>query len=75
MPDCFDFDNIKLKKAFAQLSLSKQKLLKLLFVDGLEVDEAAQKMDCTIQNIYNLRSKSLKELREYLMTKDGNNEQ
>ena len=62
-PDDFVFENEKLQVAFMRLSSSQKNVLVMLFVEGLEPEEAAQKVGCTVQHIYNVRSKALKALR------------
>ena len=74
IPNSFDFENDKLRAAFMRLSLSKRNILEMLFVQGLEANEAARELGCTIQHVYNLRSKALKELREELSKEEGDDE-
>lgn len=71
----FDFENDKLRAAFVRLSLSKRSILEMLFVRGLEANEAAREMGCTIQHVYNLRSKALKELRAEMSKEEGNDDE
>lgn len=66
IPNGFDFENDKLRAAFMRLSLSKRNILEMFFVEGLEASEVARELGCTIQHVYNLRSKALKELRAEL---------
>lgn len=74
IPNSFDFENDKLRAAFMRLSLSKRNILEMLFVQGLEANEAARELGCTIQHVYNLRSKALKELRKELSKEEGDDE-
>lgn len=72
--DSFDFENEKLKAAFMRLSSSLRNILVLLFVEGLKADEAAQKIGCTVQHVYNLRSRALTAIRKEMTKGDGDGE-
>ena len=62
----FNFADERLRSAFMRLSPSKRKILVLLFVGGLEPDVVARELGCTVQHIYNLRSKAIKDLKKYM---------
>ena len=47
-------------KAFAELSKTHKRLLELLYVEDKTPQEAAAILGCTIENIYNQRSKAFK---------------
>lgn len=64
--DEFDFADERLRGAFMRLSPAKRKILVLLFVRELEPDAVARMLGCTVQHIYNLRSKAIKDLKKYM---------
>lgn len=72
--DSFDFENEMLKAAFMRLSSSQKNILVLLFVEQLNADEAAQKLGCTVQHVYNLRSKAIIALRKELIGGENKDE-
>ena len=56
----FEFEAEWLMKAFAELSKTHKRLLELLYVEEKTPQEAAKKLGCTVENIYNQRSKAFK---------------
>ena len=44
----------------------RQEMLKLLFVDELSPTEVAERLNCTVQHVYNRRSQALKALKAAL---------
>lgn len=68
--DSFDFENEMLKAAFMRLSSSQKNILRLLFLEGLSAEEAASRMGCTVQHVYNLKSKAILALRKELTGED-----
>ena len=60
----FDFECEWLKKAFEKLSKSHRRLLELLYVEEKTPQEVALILGCTIENVYNQRSKAFKEIKE-----------
>lgn len=67
----FYFEEEEIEQAFSSLPLNKQDILILLFVEEKTPEEIAEKLKCTVQNVYNQRSLALKRLREYLKKGDG----
>lgn len=64
--DEFDFEEEQLAKAFYELPLMKQKVLKMLFVDEAKPEFVAKHLNCSPQYVYNQRLRALKILREKL---------
>lgn len=62
--DGFAFANEKLMAALYSLPKKRREILELLFIHNLTSEEIAEKLNCTVQNIYNQRSLALKELKE-----------
>lgn len=62
----FEFEEERLAKAFYELPLMKQKILKMLFVDDVKPEFIAQKLNCSPQYVYNQRFRALKMLRNKL---------
>lgn len=56
----FEFEAEWLMKAFAELSKTHKRLLELLYVEEKSPQEAAKILGCTVENIYNQRSKAFK---------------
>ena len=56
----------RLAKAFYELPLMKQKILKMLFVDDVKPEFVAQKLNCSPQYVYNQRFRALNMLRSKL---------
>ena len=62
----FEFEEERLAKAFYELPLMKQKILKMLFVDDAKPEFVAKKLNCSPQYVYNQRFRALKMLRNKL---------
>ena len=56
----FEFEAEWLMKAFGELSKTHKRLLELLYVEEKTPHEVASLLDCTVENIYNQRSKAFK---------------
>ena len=56
----FEFEAEWLMKAFEELSKTHKRLLELLYVEDKTPQEAAKILGCTVENIYNQRSKAFK---------------
>jgi len=56
----FEFESEWLMKAFGELSKTHKRLLELLYVEEKTPQEAAEELGCTIENIYNQRSRAFK---------------
>ena len=65
----FDFEAEWLMKAFAELSKTHKRLLELLYVEEKTPQEAAKILGCTVENIYNQRSKAFKIIK--IIRKEG----
>ena len=62
--DGFNFEEERLAEAYAELPLMRQQILKLLYVDELEVKEIARVLNCSPQYVSNQKQKGLKHLRQ-----------
>ena len=69
----FEFTEERLARAFSQLPLMRQQILKLLFVDELKPAEIAKQLNCSPQYVYNQRLKGLKKLKS-LLEEGGEND-
>ncbi len=69
-PAGFDFDDVKLEEAFMKLTVLRRRILTMLFVDEMTPEEIAGVLGCTIEAVYNNRSRALKKLREALRKED-----
>ena len=61
--DDFCFEEERLAKAYAELPLLRKQILKLMYVDELEVKEIARLLNCSAQYVSNQKQKGLKHLR------------
>ena len=68
--DDFCFEEERLAKAYAELPLLRKQILKLMYVDELEVKEIARLLNCSAQYVSNQKQKGLKHLRKR-MTEGG----
>ena len=66
----FNFEEERLANAYAELSLMRQQVLEMLFVDGLKVREIARILNCSTQYVSDQKQKGLKYLRKRLI-EDG----
>lgn len=64
--DEFDFEEERLAKAFYELPLMKQKILKMLFVDEVKPEFIAKHLNCSPQYVYNQKLRAIKLLRKKL---------
>lgn len=62
----FEFENESLRAAFSTLPPKRREVLRLLFAERLDSDEAAKRLGCSVENIYNLRSLALKTLKKQM---------
>lgn len=62
----FEFEEERLAKAFAELPKTRKEILSLLYVQQKAPQEIADELGCTVQHVYNQRSKALKTLRTKL---------
>ena len=64
--DDFNFEEERLAKAYAELPLLRKQILKLLYVDELEVKDIARLLNCSAQYVSNQKQKGIKHLRKRL---------
>ena len=69
--DSFDFEEQRLADALTSLPDQKRQILTMLYVLEMKPEEIAAKLNCTIQNVYNQRSLTLKRLRAVLGGGEG----
>ena len=67
----FDFEEEKLEKAFERLPLLRKNLLTLIFVEGLSVQEVADRLNCPVEYVYQKKHRTLNALRDQLMDEEG----
>jgi RNA polymerase sigma factor (sigma-70 family) len=67
----FYFEEENLEKAFSKLKSLRQKILTLIFVEGLSAQETADKLDCSIEYVYLQKHRAIKALRDQLMDGGG----
>lgn len=67
----FEFNNVRLSKLFSKLSNRKRKILEMFFVYKMEPEEISEDLQCSLQNVYNMRSLALKELKSKLNRNDS----
>ena len=60
----FEFEVEWLMKAFTELSKTHKRLLELLYVEEKTPQEAVKILGCTVENIYNQRSKAFKVIKK-----------
>ena len=60
----FDLEEERLAKAYAELPLMRQQILKFLYVDELSVGEIAKRLNCSAQYVSDQKQKSLKYFRK-----------
>lgn len=64
--DEFPMECEALAISYRELSPKRQEMLKLLFVDEMPPAEVAERMNCTVQHVYNRHSQALKALKAAL---------
>lgn len=64
--ESFEFEGEALEKAFACLPEKKRQVLICLFAMEQSPEEAAEKLGCTVQNIYNQKFLAVKSIRNSL---------
>ena len=67
----FDFEEARLSKAFSGLNLLRQRILTLIFCEGLTAQETADRLNCSVDYVYLQKHRALKMLRDKLMRGDG----
>lgn len=66
----FEFDDARMEKAFFELTPLRRKILTMLFVEEMTPEEIAAELGCSVDAVYNNRSRALKKLKEAIR-KDG----
>ena len=66
----FDFEEERLAEAFAKLSIKRQEILTMLFVEERKPEEIARMLNCSAQHVYDQRYQALKKLRLSLTKED-----
>lgn len=61
-----EFSNEQVAKAFSVLSLTRRKILTMLYLKDMSPEEIAAELGCSVQNVYNQTSIALKQLRKIL---------
>lgn len=64
--EIFEFDDEYVAKAFSALSLTRKKILTLMFVQGKTAEQVAELLGCSTKHIFNEKSLALKQIRECL---------
>lgn len=62
----FEFEEDRLSEAFRNLSLKRQQILTMLFVEELKPEEIAQRLNCSVQHVYDQRYHAMKRLQTEL---------
>ena len=66
--DQFVFEEERIASAFKDLSLMKQKILRLTYINQLSAPEIATQLNCSVRFVYNQRARALKLLRDILQS-------
>lgn len=64
--ESFEFDDERVAIAFSALSLTRKKILTLMFVQGKTAEQVAEILECSTKHIFNEKSLALKQIRECL---------
>ena len=62
----FDFDDVRLSRAFVELPSVRQRILTLLFIHELKPSEIARLLNRSVEYVYKQRSQAIKRLRQML---------
>lgn len=63
----FSFEEERISKAFSELTLLRQKILELSFIEELSAQEIADQLNCSVKFVYNQKHTALKKLRDILL--------
>ncbi len=66
----FDFEEERLANAFAKLTIKRQQILAMLFVEEKKPEEIAKELNCSAQHVYDQKYHALKRLR-IVLAKEG----
>lgn len=67
--ESFEFEDDNITEAFLSLSLFRQKILTLMFVQGKTADQVAKIVGRSVKHVFNEKSLALKQIRENLRRK------
>lgn len=62
----FEFENDWLESAYGSLSVERQMILRMLYIDQMKPGDIAVKLHCSTQHVYDQRYQSLKTLKKRL---------
>lgn len=62
----FEFEEERLAKAFFSLSLQRQHVLTMLFVDEMKPEEIAKVLHCSVNYVHKVKQRALQSLRKML---------
>ena len=60
----FEFDDAEMERAFFELTPLRRKILTMLFVEEMTPEKIAEELGCSVEAVYNNRSRALKKLKE-----------
>ena len=63
----FDFEDQELAEVFSRLPQHSQRLLTLIFMQGLSSQEVASELKCSVKSVYKQKHHTLKKLRDKLI--------
>lgn len=61
-----EFSDESVAKSFSILSVTRQKILTMIYLNDMNPEEIAAKLGCSVQNVYNQTSIALKQLRKLI---------
>lgn len=67
----FEFEEERLAMAFFSLSLKRQQVLTMLFVQDMTPTEISRKLHCSVDYVYMLRKRGLEALKRMLIDEEG----
>lgn len=67
----FEFEDERMENAFCRLTPLRRQILTMLFVEEMTPEEVAAELGCSVDAVYNNRSRALKKLREAIMKGGG----
>lgn len=70
----FEFEEERLARAFANLSIKRQQILTMLFVEERKPEEIAKLLGCSAQYVYNQRYQALKKIQQDLEQEETKHE-
>lgn len=67
----FEFEDERMEQAFRGLTPLRRQILTLLFVEEMTPEEIALELGCSVDAVYNNRSRAIKKIREALENGKG----